>query len=108
MKELLVVAPVATLFYPNGAGFHTYSDGVYSSCPDNPSTSDLTHAVQVIGYDASRNYIIKNSWGYSWGNFGMGLISNTKDCGIKRKVYQYTGQWRMLAWAVFAVLLAML
>ncbi len=50
------------------ANLYAYSSGVYS-CPVGFSTafSSINHAVELVGMDCSGNYIIKNSWGTSWG-----------------------------------------
>jgi C1A family cysteine protease len=45
-----------------------YSSGVYTGCPSNDlSQYYLNHAVILIGYDSSGNWIIKNQWGTGWG-----------------------------------------
>lgn len=67
VKDILSYAPVTGAMYAGG-NFMTYRGGVYTGCPDyNTSVSQLNHAVLIIGYDSSGNYIIKNSWGTSWG-----------------------------------------
>jgi cathepsin L len=43
--------------------FSDYSSGVLKSC----SFSGTNHAVLVYGYDEKKNWLIKNSWGTSWG-----------------------------------------
>jgi C1A family cysteine protease len=54
--------------YADPTGFSAYTGGVYTGCPDfATSVGSLNHAVLLIGYDTSGNYIIKNSWGTSWG-----------------------------------------
>jgi len=68
--------------------FDSYSTGVYS-CAKVASVSNLNHAILVVGYDANGNYIIKNSWGTSWGQSGYALIDPTMDCGVKLYVYRY-------------------
>ena len=44
---------------------------------------NLDHGVLVVGYGADY-YIVKNSWGPTWGDKGYVMISNSSDdiCGI--------------------------
>lgn len=49
----------------------------------------LNHAVVIVGYDASGNYIIKNSWGTKWGQNGYGVISKDRDCGLSSFAFKY-------------------
>jgi cathepsin L len=91
MKSLITVAPVGALIYADN-GFQGYSSGIYSGCPSSfdESYGSINHAVIIVGYDTNGNYIIKNSWGTSWGESGFGVISNTNDCALSGFVYQYT------------------
>lgn len=68
--------------------FHLYGGGIYDgSC--NPS---MNHAVTVIGYgtseeDGTKYWIVKNSWGSSWGEEGYMRIARDVEvdggqCGI--------------------------
>lgn len=73
-------------------GFQAYSSGVYTGCPSSFATSfgNINHAVVIVGYDSNVNYIVKNSWGTSWGQNGFGVVSATNDCAITGYVYSYT------------------
>jgi len=49
----------------------------------------LDHAVLAVGYNANQNYwIVKNSWGTSWGESGYIRIAMIGDgpgrCGIQQ------------------------
>lgn len=44
----------------------------------------------IIGYDTSGNYIIKNSWGTTWGTSGFGVVSKDNDCGLSAFAFQYS------------------
>jgi C1A family cysteine protease len=81
---------VGVLIYADD-GFLSYSSGVYSGCPDfATSYSNINHAVVIIGYDASGNWIIKNQWGTSWGESGFATISRANNCALSSWVYQYS------------------
>lgn len=67
LQALLVDSPVGALIYAD-AGFMSYTSGVYSGCPAFASShASINHAVMIVGYDTNGNWIIKNSWGTSWG-----------------------------------------
>ena len=57
--------------------FQFYKSGIYQdmSC----TGSDINHAILAVGYgdqgsEATEYWIVKNSWGESWGNGGYGLM----------------------------------
>jgi C1A family cysteine protease len=81
--------PIAAGMYAN-SGIQAYKSGIYSGCPSN-SYKYLDHAIVLVGYNTTGNYyIIKNSWGTSWGQSGYGYVSMTNDCGISSWLYQFT------------------
>lgn len=85
MKDIISYAPIAVAMYAKSTpDFMSYSGGVYTGCPTNfsESVSLVNHAVIIVGYDADGNYIIKNSWGPTWGENGYGVISKSADCGM--------------------------
>lgn len=77
--------PVSVAIEADQAIFQFYSGGVLDdiSCGNN-----IDHAVLIVGYgiDQSSNkpyYIIKNSWGSSWGESGyFRMVRNKGMCGI--------------------------
>jgi cathepsin L len=91
MQSLLTLAPVGALIYAN-TGFMSYSSGIYTGCPSSFSSSysNINHAVVIIGYDSNGNYIVKNSWGTSWGTNGFGIVSSANDCALSAFVYSYS------------------
>jgi len=91
LKSLLVNSPV--LASVDASDWSDYNSGVFS-CSGTPS---LDHAVEIIGYDSNGNYIIKNSWGTSWGQNGYITLSAVNDCGIRQYIYQYQFSW---GWAL--------
>lgn len=89
MKAAIANGPIGVLIYAD-SGFMSYSSGVYSGCPSFTSSySQINHAVIVVGYDSSGNYIVKNSWDTTWGDNGFGTVSASVDCAITAFVYQY-------------------
>lgn len=76
--------PVAVAIDSSRSTFHQYKSGIYddTACSD----SDLNHAVVCVGYGAENSkkyWIVKNSWGTSWGEKGyVRIIWNGNRCGI--------------------------
>eukprot|EP00914_Ancora_sagittata_P018237 GHVO01036051.1.p1 GENE.GHVO01036051.1~~GHVO01036051.1.p1 ORF type:complete len:351 (+),score=53.34 GHVO01036051.1:138-1190(+) len=85
MKEAVAtIGPIAVAIDAAHQSFQMYASGVYDeeTCTDN-----LDHAVLVVGYgtDLGQDYwLVKNSWGTTWGDDGYIKMSRNKDnqCGI--------------------------
>jgi len=62
------VGPVAISIAAGGSTFQFYGGGVMSNCNDFV----MDHAVQLVGYgtDTSDYWLVRNSWGGSWGEGG--------------------------------------
>ncbi|XP_015927432.1 cathepsin L-like peptidase [Parasteatoda tepidariorum] len=88
-KAVATVGPISVAI--NSAGdFGSYSSGVYdvTFCPN--TIADLTHGVLVVGYgtEGGKDYwLVKNSWGPSWGENGYIKMARNKNnqCGIATK-----------------------
>jgi len=79
---LAIHGPVAVAV--NAISWQNYLGGVIQyHCDD--SFESLNHAVQIVGYDLTAgipHYIIKNSWGVTFGNKGYVYIAIGKNlCG---------------------------
>lgn len=86
LEAAIAQQPVSVAVEADQAAWQLYSGGVVSSnCGTN-----LDHGVLAVGYNLGANppyYIVKNSWGASWGMAGYIQIAITGDgpgvCGIQ-------------------------
>ncbi|XP_072303960.1 cathepsin K-like [Eucyclogobius newberryi] len=79
------VGPVAVAVNAGLPTFHLYKGGVYNDPKCDPKSTN--HAVLVVGYGTEKGedyWIVKNSWGASWGEGGyIRMARNKKNvCGI--------------------------
>eukprot|EP00567_Pseudictyota_dubia_P000216 CAMPEP_0197465146 /NCGR_PEP_ID=MMETSP1175-20131217/64388_1 /TAXON_ID=1003142 /ORGANISM="Triceratium dubium, Strain CCMP147" /LENGTH=386 /DNA_ID=CAMNT_0043001151 /DNA_START=120 /DNA_END=1280 /DNA_ORIENTATION=+ len=90
LKESISIQPTSVAIEADGHGFQFYKSGVY----DDPDCGvKLDHGVLAVGYGKQNGtdyWVIKNSWGATWGDQGYIKMSrdnpnNGKDkgqCGI--------------------------
>jgi C1A family cysteine protease len=84
MKAALAKGPIS-VSVGTGTPFHHYSSGILNdkSCPTHTS-----HAIGCVGY-GSNYWIVRNSWGTSWGERGYARIAITGDgvgiCAVQSK-----------------------
>jgi len=87
LKSALNLNPVSVAIEADKFKFQAYKDGVFD---DSSCGTALDHAVLLVGYgtdDQGQEYwIMKNSWGSSWGDAGymkMAIIGNGPGtCGV--------------------------
>ncbi|KAL9267220.1 Senescence-specific cysteine protease SAG39-like protein [Drosera capensis] len=70
LQQAVANQPVSVAIDASGDEFMQYSGGVFTG----PCGTDLDHAVTVVGYgtsdDGTDYWLVKNSWGTSWGENG--------------------------------------
>jgi C1A family cysteine protease len=85
LKAALAQQPVAVAISADTKLFQSYSSGVITS---SSCYTSLDHGVLAVGYGTENGveyYLVKNSWGASWGDNGyvkIGRSDSTNDPGI--------------------------
>ena len=82
------IGPISVTIDASSFVFHFYSDGVYSDTDCGNELENVTHGATVVGYgtttDGQDYWLIKNSWGETWGERGYMRLARNADnlCGI--------------------------
>jgi cathepsin L len=64
----------------DASNWSAYRSGVFSNC----GTTTLNHAVTLVGYQADGTWIVRNSWGTSWGEQGFIRLGTGGTCGLDK------------------------
>jgi len=86
MKHLAEVGPLAIAV--DASVWHSYSGGVFDGCSFDENIS-INHGVQLVGYGSDFSpmgvydyWLVRNSWGSSWGEDGYIKLLRTSECGV--------------------------
>ncbi len=86
MKAALAQQPLSVSIEADKLVFQTYTSGVLSS---TKCGTQLDHAVLAVGYgteDGQDYWLVKNSWGTSWGEDGyikLAIVDGDGICGVQ-------------------------
>merc|ERR1711904_417627 len=80
LQAAIVQQPISIAIEADQSAFQSYSGGILSS----GCGTSLDHGVLAVGYNADSDYwLVKNSWGTSWGDAGYIKISSASNvCGV--------------------------
>merc|ERR1712054_719833 len=80
MQSAVQQLPISIAIEADQYAFQAYSGGILSS----GCGTSLDHGVLAVGYNTAQDYwLVKNSWGTSWGDAGYIKISSASNvCGV--------------------------
>lgn len=96
MMTALAQQPVSVAIQANQKEYQLYKSGVFTA----PCGADLDHGVLLVGYSSDNGqdyYILKNSWGTSWGMGGYILLGKGNDPATGKPYNKGAGQCGVLS-----------
>ncbi|XP_072453043.1 cathepsin L2-like isoform X2 [Notamacropus eugenii] len=87
LEAVVTVGPISVAVDAGHESFQFYESGIYYEPLCN--SQQPNHAMLVVGYDTDddteeKYWIVKNSWGFEWGDYGYISMARDKNnhCGI--------------------------
>lgn len=96
MMTALAQQPISVAIQANQKEYQLYNSGVFTA----PCGADLDHGVLLVGYSSDNGqdyYILKNSWGTSWGMGGYVLLGKGNDPATGKPYNKGAGQCGVLS-----------
>ena len=75
MKTQLNSRPLSVAV--DASGWSRYKNGTFTC-----TTTAVNHAVLLVGYQTNGVWIVKNSWGTGWGEYGYIRLPGGNSCNI--------------------------
>ena len=100
MMTALMQQPVSVAINADQKSFQLYKSGVFTDV----CGTDLNHGVLLVGYGNENGldyYILKNSWGSSWGNSGFMYLGRGNDPSTGKSYNNGAGQCGVLGMASY-------
>jgi len=97
-QAIMMYGPISAAVCATGNGFQAYSGGVFNGA--KPEDREVDHAIILVGWDDTLGtagaWILRNSWGTSWGIDGYMYIEyGCSDVGLGACYVEYPGTFQI-------------